>query len=68
VQIRAGAARELATQPPAARVAGARGPVRLRLTRPARGRYLLLWFTRLPADPAGTFQASVYEIRLQGRA
>jgi hypothetical protein len=68
LQIRVGAARELARRPPAARVAGARGLVRLRLTRPAHGRYVLLWFTRLPADPAGTFQASVYEIRLEGRA
>jgi hypothetical protein len=67
VQIRVGAARELARQPPAARAA-ARGSVRLRLTRPAHGRYLLLWFIRLPADPAGTFQASVYDIRLEGRA
>jgi transcriptional regulator with XRE-family HTH domain len=68
LQIRVGAARELARQPPAARVAGARGSVRLPLTRPAHGRYVLLWFTRLPTDPAGTFQASVYEIQLQGRA
>jgi hypothetical protein len=68
LQIRVGAARELAGRPPAARVAGARGLVRLRLTRPAHGRYVLLWFTRLPADPTGTFQASVYEIRLEGRA
>jgi hypothetical protein len=67
LRIRVGAARELARQPPAARVA-ARGSVRLRLTRPAHGRYVLLWFTRLPADPAGTFQASVYDIRLEGRA
>jgi hypothetical protein len=68
LQIRVGASRELAGRPPAARAAGARGSVRLRLTRPAHGRYVLLWFTRLPADPAGTFQASVYDIRLEGRA
>jgi hypothetical protein len=68
LQIRVGASRELAGRPPAARVAGARGSVRLPLTRPAHGRYVLLWLTRLPADPAGTFQASVYDIRLEGRA
>jgi hypothetical protein len=27
---------------------------------------VLLWFTRLPEDPAGTFQASVYNIELTG--
>ena len=35
--------------PPAARVAGTGGTVRLRLTTPAHGRYVLVWFTRLPA-------------------
>jgi hypothetical protein len=47
--------------------AGVGGVVRLRLTRPGRGRYVLLWFTRLPPDPAGTFQASVYSLQLEGR-
>jgi hypothetical protein len=40
--------------------------LRLRFSRPAHGRYVLVWFTRLPADPAGTFQASVYNIKLTG--
>jgi hypothetical protein len=48
--------------PPVARAAGAGGVIRLRLTRPARGRYVLVWFTKLPADPAGTFQAGVHDI------
>ena len=46
--------------------AGAAGVLRLRFSRPAHGRYVLLWFTRLPVDPAGTFQASVYNIKLTG--
>jgi hypothetical protein len=29
-----------------------------------RARYLLLWFTRLPPDTAGTYQASVYDVRV----
>ena len=66
LQIRVGPARGLAERPPAARAAGAAGVLRLRFSRPAHGRYVLLWFTRLPADPAGTFQASVYNIRLTG--
>ena len=44
------------------------GVVRLRLTRLARGRYVLLWFTRLPPGLGGTFQASEYELQLTGRA
>jgi cytoskeletal protein RodZ len=66
LQIRVGTARGLAHRPPAARAAGAAGVLRLRFSRPAHGRYVLLWFTRLPVDPAGTFQASVYNIKLTG--
>jgi len=66
LQIRVGAARGLAQLQPAARAAGAAGVLRLRFSRPAHGRYVLLWFTRLPVDPAGTFQASVYNIKLIG--
>jgi len=66
-QLRVGAAPALASLRPVARAAGAGGVVRLRLTRPAHGRYVLLWFTRLPPGPAGTFQVSVYGLRLEGR-
>jgi len=66
LQIRVGAARAVAQRPAAARAAGVAGVLRLRFSRPAHGRYVLLWFTRLPVDPAGTFQASVYNIKLTG--
>ena len=66
LQIRIGAKPALTDMPPAAHVSGTGGMVRLRLTTPAHGRYVLLWFTRLPPDPAGTFQAGVYNISLQG--
>jgi hypothetical protein len=66
LQLRVGARLALTGLPPAARANNAGGVVRLRLTSPARGRYVLLWFTRLPADPAGTFQTGVYSIRLEG--
>ena len=36
------------------------------LTSPARARYLLIWFTKLPPDGAGTYQASVYQIAVRG--
>ncbi len=49
-----------------ARAVDAGGQVRLRLAQPLRGRYVLIWFTALPPDPSGTFQASVFSVRLRG--
>jgi hypothetical protein len=68
LQIRIGAAPALTRMPPVGHVSDTGGVVRLRLTTPAHGRYVLLWFTRLPPDPAGTFQASIYDVRLEGPA
>jgi Helix-turn-helix domain len=68
LQLRIGAAPALADLPPVAQAANAGGVVRLRLARPAPGRYVLIWFTSLAHDAAGTFQASVYSLRLEGRA
>ena len=67
IQLRIGAAPTLARLPAVARAAGAAGVVDLRPARPAQGRYVLIWFTSLPPDPTGTFQASVYDLRLDGR-
>ena len=67
-QLRVGAAAtSLADLPRVASSAGAGGHVHLRLTKPAQGRYVLIWFTRLPPDTSGTFQVSVYDVSLQGR-
>ena len=66
LQVRIGAKPALIAMPPAAHVSGTGGTVRLQLTTPAHGRYVLVWFTRLPADPAGTFQALVYNVSLEG--
>jgi hypothetical protein len=49
-----------------ARTAGAGGVVRLRLDSPVQGRYVIVWFTRLPPGRNGTFQAIVHRISLQG--
>lgn len=65
VAVRIGSSPSLATLPPVARANGVGGVVRLK-TAPTRGRYVLVWFTRLPPDQAGTFQASVYDIKLRG--
>jgi cytoskeletal protein RodZ len=67
IELRAGNVPELADLRMVARASNAGGVVQLRLNRPVRGRYLLIWFTLLPPDSAGTFQASVYSIRLEGR-
>ena len=66
-QLRVGAtATSLARMRVAAHAADAGGLVDLRLARPAHGRYVLIWFTRLPPDSSGTFEASVYNVRLAG--
>jgi hypothetical protein len=66
-QIRVGSARDLAGLPVAARSAGPGGVIRLPLASPARGRYVLVWFTQLPRDAAGTFQARVFNVVVRGR-
>jgi cytoskeletal protein RodZ len=67
VELRAGDVPALANLQTVARATNAGGVVQLRPTGSVRGRYLLIWFTLLPPDPVGTFQASVYSIRLEGR-
>jgi helix-turn-helix protein len=63
--LRIGNSPTLASLRPAAHARGSGGVVRL-MTAPTRGRYVLVWFTKLPPDQAGTFQVSVYDIRLRG--
>jgi transcriptional regulator with XRE-family HTH domain len=63
--LRIGNSPTLASLKPAARAQGSGGVVRL-ITAPTRGRYVLVWFTRLPPYQVGTFQVSVYDIRLRG--
>ena len=58
-QIRIGSQPMLADLRPAASSACPGGIVRLTLGRPVRGRYVAVWFTRLPPGPAGTYQAAV---------
>jgi hypothetical protein len=65
-QIRVGSGRDLAQLPVVARSAGPGGVIRLRLASPAQGRYVLVWFTVLPPNPAGTFQVSVFNVVVRG--
>jgi len=66
LQLRVGGRPTLAHMRAVAHASGAGGPVRLRLSRPARGRYVVVWFTRLPRDRSGAFQAHVRHVSLQG--
>ncbi|HYB16531.1 MAG TPA: helix-turn-helix domain-containing protein [Streptosporangiaceae bacterium] len=67
LQLRAGDTPVLADLRPVASSSDTGGTVRLSLTAPAHARYLLIWFTKLPPDPSGTYQVSVYQVRVQGR-
>jgi cytoskeletal protein RodZ len=45
-----------------ASASGAGGLLRMRLSTPVRARYLLIWFTLLPPDAAGTYQADISNV------
>ena len=68
LQVRTGKSAALTTMRLQASASDAGGTVHLTLARPHRARYLLIWFTQLPPDSAGTFKASVYDVRLKGYA
>ncbi|MGI8448966.1 MAG: discoidin domain-containing protein, partial [Streptosporangiaceae bacterium] len=65
-QIRVGNQPALAGMAPVAQSGGPGGVVRLTLASPVRGRYVLVWLTRLPPDPAGTYKAEIYGIAVKG--
>jgi hypothetical protein len=66
VQLRVGDSASLADLTPVASASGAGGTVRLAATTPAQGRYVLLWFIRLPPDGQGHYQVSVYSVSVDG--
>ena len=65
--LRVGNSPALAALKMAATATNAGGTVSMKPSTPAQGRYVLVWLTRLPRDPAGTFQASIYNVQLTGR-
>jgi hypothetical protein len=67
LELRAGARPTLAWLPVVDSVSDAGGIVRLTPNAPVHVRYLLLWFTYLPPDGDGTYQASVYQVAVKGR-
>jgi transcriptional regulator with XRE-family HTH domain len=68
LELRAGDQPALAALRPVARSGGARGTLTLVPGAPTTARYVLIWFTRLPLDSAGTYQATVYHVSVIGRA
>jgi hypothetical protein len=67
LQMRVGNTPTLADLSTVASATDAGGTVPLRPTAPAQGRYVLIWFTKLPPDSSGTFQAMVYNLSVQGQ-
>jgi hypothetical protein len=66
LELRLGAAPDLRALPVVAAGTAARDQLRLPLASAARARYVLLWFTRLPPDDAGTYQLFVHQVAIQG--
>jgi transcriptional regulator with XRE-family HTH domain len=68
VQLRTGSVPQLADLKTVATATNAGGVLHLQLTAPAQGQYLLIWFTKLPPDSSGTFEAFVSGVSLKGQA
>jgi cytoskeletal protein RodZ len=68
LQLRSGNAPALADLTTVATATNAGGAVQLTPAGSAPARYLLIWFTQLPPNNAGTYQAFVSGISLKGRA
>ena len=66
IELRAGDTPALADLPVVAQAANPGGTLTMRPGVPVRARYLLIWFTSLPPDNAGTYEASIYDVRLSG--
>jgi len=67
VQLRVGNSPSV-DMPSVATAWGAGGAVQLTATTPAKGRYVLIWFTRLPPDGQGHYQVRVYNATVDGAA
>lgn len=65
-QLRAGDAPALGSLTPVAQAADTGGTLTVPIPNPVSARYLLIWFTALPPDSTGTYQASIYDVRLTG--
>ena len=68
LELRLGAAPDLRALPVVTAATATRDLLSVPLASPAKARYVLLWFTRLPPDDAGTYQLSVHQVTIQGHA
>jgi transcriptional regulator with XRE-family HTH domain len=68
IELRAGNVPALADLRTVASATNAGGVVQLRPAGSVRGRYLLIWFTSLPPDSSGTYQADISDVSLRGQA
>jgi cytoskeletal protein RodZ len=66
IQLRAGSKPVPAWLPVVAHVSNAGRTAQLKPGAPVHVRYLLIWFTKLPPDNAGHYQAAVYRITVRG--
>jgi hypothetical protein len=66
VQVRVGNRAALASMATVVSAADVGGAVRLLVTSAPSGRYVLVWFTRLPPNSAGNYQVEVYDIAVYG--
>ena len=66
IQLRAGSTPLLRDMKVVARASDVGGTFRLTLRTPVTTRYLLIWFTLLPPNGTGRYQASVYRVLVDG--
>lgn len=66
VEIRIGNTPNLGNTKPVAVADDVGGWVRSKLSSPATGRYVQIWFTKLPLDSWGTYQEHVYGVTVHG--
>ena len=67
LQLRAGSVPALSALPVVTAATNAGDLLTMSLATPAKARYVLLWFTRLPPDGAGTYQIFVHQVTVRGR-
>jgi hypothetical protein len=67
LELRAGAQSAMGAFQTLAVRQGTGGAVTLTAAKPVQARYVLLWFTRLPPDGNGTYQAIIHGITVEGR-
>jgi hypothetical protein len=67
LQIRVGDEPALSMMPVRASAQDASGPMTSHLVRPARARYVIIWFTKLPPVAVGQYRVSVYSVTVSGR-